>query len=142
MSLNTKSSRTGIKCKPLSISKMLNIINKVYGIPNIPQNKITEKLRIPTRKITYIMLECQRWECIKTPANYSDLVQIYAFSNKNKKNHNFSVKLYFTNNLHIVISEQHSIFVHSTDQTNLIKLTHSAFQKPPYRRNTMSEKHL
>jgi len=59
MSLNMKSSRTGIKCKPLSISKMLNIINKVYGIPNIPQNKITEKLGIPTRKVTYIMLECQ-----------------------------------------------------------------------------------
>jgi len=27
-------------------------------IPNIPQNKITEKLGIPTRKVTYIMLEC------------------------------------------------------------------------------------
>jgi len=38
---------------------MLNIINKVYGIPNIPQNKITGKLGIPTRKVTYIILECQ-----------------------------------------------------------------------------------
>jgi hypothetical protein len=40
----------------------LNIQNaehKVYGIPNIAQNKITEKLSIPTRKVTYIMLECQ-----------------------------------------------------------------------------------
>lgn len=59
MFLNMKSSRTGIKCKPPSISKMLNIIYKVYGIPNIPQNKIAEKLGIPTRKVTYIMLECQ-----------------------------------------------------------------------------------
>jgi hypothetical protein len=53
-----KSLRTGIKCRPLSISKMLNIINNVYGIPNIPQNKITEKLGIPKRKVIYIMLEC------------------------------------------------------------------------------------
>jgi hypothetical protein len=54
-----KSSRRGTKCKPLSISKKLTIINKVYGIPNIPQNKITEKLGIPTRKVTYITPECQ-----------------------------------------------------------------------------------
>jgi hypothetical protein len=33
--------------------------NEVYGIPNIPQNKITEKLGIPTRKVTYIMPECR-----------------------------------------------------------------------------------
>ena len=56
MSLNMKTSRTGIKHKPLSIFKMLNIINKVYCILNIPQNKITEKLCIPTRKVTYIKL--------------------------------------------------------------------------------------
>jgi len=49
----------GYKCKPLSMSKMLNILNKVYGTPNIPHNKITEKLGIPTRKVIYIMLECQ-----------------------------------------------------------------------------------
>jgi len=41
--------------------------------------------------------------------------------------------------LHTVISEQHSIFVHSTDQTNLIKLTHSAF--PTYGKATLQEEH-
>jgi hypothetical protein len=49
-------SRTSTKCKSLSLSEKLNKINKVGGIPNVPCNKITEKLYIPVRKVTDKML--------------------------------------------------------------------------------------
>jgi hypothetical protein len=49
-------SRTGLKWKPRTISEKLNIINSVDVISNVPHNKITEKLGIPTREVTYITL--------------------------------------------------------------------------------------
>lgn len=67
-------SRMFINNNSLWVSKKLNILKKVDGVPYVPHTKVTEELGIPIGKVTDKMLWwSDTGECVlKTAANYAN----------------------------------------------------------------------
>jgi hypothetical protein len=76
----------GLKCKPLSVSEKVTVINKVDCVMNVPCTKISEELDIPLRKVTDKMLGwLDTGESVTTATGCTNSACICDKVSKNKK---------------------------------------------------------
>jgi hypothetical protein len=90
--LNIATTNANIKCKPFTVLERLNII--MLLAVQMSDNKITEKLGIPVRKVADTML--RRSDTGENVLRLLQIIQIYihVVSSQKVKKDNFSIKIF------------------------------------------------